>query len=181
MHMTRTGIQQKVPVPSTLYNSLRLRWSLLVGRSYVGLSTSTDGPYVARNHRLLANPTHIGYQPFWYIYPPCIQKGLYAWVGQHVQQMSCTFGILQGQYLLGHLIGLPAVVQAQKHLKIAVHLFYLDKNWWIKTQLGFFNVFLMKYLRISPTLYQNTCWRWYELQSQKAPEVFVGILVYVSL
>ena len=67
-----------------LYHSFRLRWSLLVGKSYVGLSTTSVLNYwtkCSQNHWLLANPTYTGYQPFWYILPSCIQKGLYAWVG----------------------------------------------------------------------------------------------------
>ena len=51
-----------------LYHSFRLRWSLLVGRSYVGLSTTSVLNYwtvCSQNHWLLANPTYTGYQPIW--------------------------------------------------------------------------------------------------------------------
>ena len=51
-----------------LYHSFRLRWSLLLGRFYVGLSTTSVLNYwtiCSQNHWLLDNPTYTGYQPIW--------------------------------------------------------------------------------------------------------------------
>ncbi len=42
--------------------------------------------------------------------------------------MCCKVIILKGKYLLSHLIGLWAVVQAWECLKVPVNLFYLDKQ-----------------------------------------------------
>ena len=42
--------------------------------------------------------------------------------------MSCKVSVIKGQYLLGSLISLCAVIQAGQCLEVAVELFYLDEK-----------------------------------------------------